>query len=83
MQTLAGAVREVRLRKGLSQEDVANAAGISVYTYACVERGRGATGGVPNPTLDTVLRIMWVLDLTPSPPSDEARTLGASSGRES
>lgn len=68
MRDLAIAIREARQRKGLSQEDTADAAGISVYTYACVERGRGASGGPPNPTLDTVLRILWVLDLEPAPP---------------
>lgn len=53
-------LREVRLRRGLSQEAVALRAGLAVFTYARIERGRSA-----NPTLRTSLRILEVLDIRP------------------
>ena len=53
-------VRNARLRKGLSQERVAHDAGITVYTYGGIERGRSPRGGDVNPTFDTMLRILLV-----------------------
>ena len=53
--------------RGLSQEQTAQRAGISVQTYGCIERGMSATGRYSNPTLMTLLRIMGALDLVPPP----------------
>lgn len=63
IEAFADEVRAARLAKGLSQEDAAHRAGVSVYTYASIERGHGSFGRTPNPTLETVLRIMWALDM--------------------
>lgn len=64
-RSLSRRIRRARVDKGLSQEDAAFQAGISIYTYTCVERGRATAGTTPNPTLDTVLRILWALELPP------------------
>lgn len=53
--------------RGLSQEQTAQRAGISVQTYGCIERGMSARGRYSNPTLLTLLRIMGALDLVPPP----------------
>nr|WP_091738236.1 helix-turn-helix transcriptional regulator [Microbacterium azadirachtae] len=53
-------LRELRYRRGLSQEAVALRAGLAVFTYARIERGKSA-----NPTLQTSLRIIEVLNLRP------------------
>ncbi|KKQ37636.1 MAG: DNA-binding protein [Candidatus Roizmanbacteria bacterium GW2011_GWA2_37_7] len=50
-------LREIRMRKKLSQEDVANATGISVTYYAGIERGE------ENPTfavLENICRALKV-----------------------
>ncbi|HCS60870.1 MAG TPA: hypothetical protein DIW46_05645 [Microbacterium sp.] len=52
-------LREERVREGLSQENVAHAAGIAVTTYGRIERG-----GHVYPRLDTVLRLMRVLRIS-------------------
>jgi len=66
---LAKNLRAARLRKDLSQEEVAAAAQISVNTYARLEREN--VGPLPNPTLHTVMRIFSVLDLRAADPSLE------------
>lgn len=47
----------------MTQEQVALAAGISVHTYSSLERGQSPTGGVANPTIDTILRVLTVLEV--------------------
>lgn len=64
---LSNEIRTARLKLGLSQESVAEAAGISLNTYARLERG--ADGPLPNPTLHTVMRVFLVLDLQAHPPT--------------
>lgn len=57
-------LRALRANRGLSQEDVAFAAGVAVTTYARVERC--VDGGLPpNPTLDTLMRVVLNLGVTP------------------
>lgn len=56
-------LRKARLRKGVSQEQLALAAGITVYTYGGLERGHTPRGGEVNPTFDTVMRILHALDI--------------------
>jgi transcriptional regulator with XRE-family HTH domain len=64
---LANEIHSARLRRGLSQESVAEAAGISLNTYARLERG--GTGPLPNPTLHTVMRVFSALGLQAHPPT--------------
>lgn len=52
-------VREVRQRKGLSQEDVAALAEIHVTNIGKIERGQS------NPSLTTIVRVAGVLDTDP------------------
>ncbi|WP_367274550.1 helix-turn-helix domain-containing protein [uncultured Microbacterium sp.] len=59
------AFRSIRLARHLSQEQVALDAGLSVDTYAYLERGQMPLGGDANPRLDTLLRIFDVLDVEP------------------
>lgn len=70
----ARTIRGERVRRGLSQEDVAHAAGISLFTYASLERLSTGSGALPNPKLATVLRICWTLGIPEKPPAaEEAR----------
>jgi len=64
-RSLGLALRVLRQGKGLSQEQVANAARVSVYAYGCLERGRAPSGGIANPTMDTLLRVFTALDIEP------------------
>jgi transcriptional regulator with XRE-family HTH domain len=50
------AVRELRNKRGLSQEDLAHKAGITTGTLSIIERGRS------NPTWGTVKAIATALD---------------------
>ncbi|OZB80246.1 MAG: hypothetical protein B7X41_18230, partial [Microbacterium sp. 14-71-5] len=56
-------LRKARLLKGVSQEQLALEAGITVYTYGGLERGHTPRGGEVNPTMDTVMRIIHALDI--------------------
>lgn len=58
-----------RKRSGLTQAEVADAAGLSDRTYADIERG------TVNMRIETILRICNVLHITP----DEVLTVGAPS----
>lgn len=60
---LSWMLRQARQARGLSQEEVAQAAKISVFAYGCLERGRSTAGGDANPTLDTVVRVFNVLGI--------------------
>lgn len=53
-------VREHRQKFALSQDDVANLAGLNVSNYGKIERG------LSNPTFHTVLRIASVLGVDPA-----------------
>ena len=52
-------VRDARVRFSLSQDDVANLAGMNVSNYGKIERG------LSNPTLHTIVRIAVVLGVDP------------------
>ena len=49
--------------KGLSQERIAHAAGISAYTYQKYEKGESKPGTPMNPRLVTLLALCQVLDV--------------------
>lgn len=52
-------VREHRLQLAISQDDVANLAGMNVSNYGKIERG------LSNPTFHTIVRIAAVLGVDP------------------
>jgi transcriptional regulator with XRE-family HTH domain len=54
---LAGAIKRLREERGLTQEDVAYASGLSVSAYGRLERA------VTNPTWTTVARVAEALDI--------------------
>jgi transcriptional regulator with XRE-family HTH domain len=54
---LATVIRAVRLERGLTQEDAAHASGVTVASFARIERGQS------NPTWVTVRAIAGALDL--------------------
>lgn len=60
---MSAAIRSARARLGISQEEVAELAGITVHTYGAMERGVAPSGSPVNPTLDTYLRVAWVLQI--------------------
>ena len=78
-------VRTVREVRGLTQENLAHAAGISRNQVQNLERNRTSAPGQPaNPTVETLFRIAWALGVTPDdlaptlngpPTADYARTL--------
>ena len=57
-QSLAITLRSLRVQVDMGQEGLAHAAGVSVATYARIERGQ------VNPTWTTVRRIIAALGLT-------------------
>ena len=59
-RVLGERVREQRMKFALSQDDVANLAGLNVSNYGKIERG------LSNPTFHTVLRIASVLGVDPA-----------------
>ena len=59
-RTLGERIREQRLRFALSQDDIANLAGMNVSNYGKIERG------LSNPTLHTIVRIASVLGVDPA-----------------
>ena len=58
-RVLGERIRAERLKLGVSQDDVANLAGINVSNYGKIERG------LSNPTFHTVVRIAAVLEVDP------------------
>ncbi|WP_437583425.1 helix-turn-helix transcriptional regulator [Paramicrobacterium sp. CJ85] len=60
---VAGLVKQRRKELGLSQEEVAAQAQVSIGTYSALERGRSLSGGEANPTLQTLVRIFLVLGI--------------------
>lgn len=61
--SIGRAWQTARLERGMSQEEVASAAGIATYTYGCLERAASSDGPEVNPTLDTLIRISVILDV--------------------
>lgn len=60
-RALARWLRQLRVMRGVSQEELARRAGVSVLTYGRAERGmaQGRRAGV---TVDTCLRIVFALN---------------------
>jgi len=56
-------LQRAREAKGYSQEYVASAAGISVFTYRKLEHGNSNPGTPANPRLRTLAALSRVLDL--------------------
>lgn len=63
-QRLGYRLRDLRRERGLSQEDVANGAGIAIYTYQKYEKGESKPGTPMNPTYHTLLSLAWVFGLS-------------------
>ena len=56
-------LQRARLAKGMSQEAVAHAAGISTFTYQKFEKGESKPGTPMNPRLRTLLALAKTLDV--------------------
>ena len=61
LRQFATNLRRARASIGLSQEQVAYAAGLSRVTYQRFERGESNSGKSANPTLRSILRLSQVL----------------------
>jgi len=57
-------LQRARAARGISQERVAHAAGISSYTYRKLEKGDSNPGSPANPRLMTLVALAEVLDTT-------------------
>ena len=60
---LAQRLRVLRSERGMSQESVAHAAGISAYTYQKFEKGESKPGTPMNPRLFTLLALASVFEM--------------------
>ena len=56
-------LQRARIAKGLSQEALAHAAGISTYTYQKFEKGESRPGTPMNPRLRTLIALAAALDV--------------------
>lgn len=56
-------ISQARQRAGLSQEHLANAAGISTFTYRKLEKGESNPGTPANPRLRTLVALAAVLNV--------------------
>ena len=56
-------LQRARIAKGLSQEALAHAAGISTYTYQKFEKGESRPGTPMNPRLRTLIALAAALDM--------------------
>lgn len=59
-------LQRARAAKQLSQERVAAAANISVFTYRKLEKGESNPGTAANPRLRTLIALAEVLGITPA-----------------
>lgn len=59
---LGSKLRRLRKERGLTQEAVAHASGIAVYTYQKFEKGMSKPGTPMNPTLATLHALCRVFD---------------------
>lgn len=62
-EALGAELQRLRLARGLSQEDVAYAAGLSRYTYQKLEKGESQPGTPANPSLRNVMALAQALDV--------------------
>lgn len=69
LRTIGNRLLNIRKRMGMTQAEVAEAAGLSDRTYADIERG------TVNMRTETILRICDVLHITPDEVLTEERTL--------
>lgn len=53
-----------RVARGLSQERLAAAAGITRYTYQKMEKGESSPGAPLNPSLHSIMAVAQQLDVT-------------------
>ena len=56
-------LHQERIRKGLSQERLATAAGITTFTYRKLEKGASNPGTPANPRLHTLVALAEVMDV--------------------
>lgn len=63
VRELGDHVFEIRTQRGMSQEHVAYAAGLTRYTYQRLERGLGTNALASNPTLATLVSVAQALDV--------------------
>jgi transcriptional regulator with XRE-family HTH domain len=86
VQELSRTLQNLRRRRGLSQEAVAHAAGLTAYTYQKFEHGESRPGAPMNPGLKTLIRLSrvfgvsvtellpsWLPDLPPDPERARSR----------
>ncbi|WP_293814346.1 helix-turn-helix transcriptional regulator [uncultured Parolsenella sp.] len=60
---LSRRMRMLRFKSGYTQEEVAQRAGISTYTYQKFEKGESRPGYPMNPTLSTLIALSDVFDI--------------------
>lgn len=60
---LATNLRRIRLKAGLSQEDVAYRSGLTRYTYQKYEKGESKPGTPANPTIRSLLTLAQALEV--------------------
>ncbi len=60
LKTIGENIRKARAKKGISQDEAAWQAGISLRTYADIERGS------VNARIGTILKICDILEITPN-----------------
>lgn len=63
VRELGVALSRARARRGLSQERVASAAGLSAFTYRKLEKGESNPGTPANPRLRTLVALAEVLEI--------------------
>lgn len=61
---LATGLRRIRMKAGLSQEDVAYRSGLTRYTYQKYEKGESKPGTPANPTIRTLLALSQTLEVS-------------------
>lgn len=61
---LGARIQRLRIERGLSQERLAYAAGITRFTYQKLEKGESTPGSPANPTLRTLMALAQQLDVT-------------------
>lgn len=60
---IATNLRRIRLKAGLSQEDVAYRSGLTRYTYQKYEKGESKPGMPANPTIRSLLTLAQALEV--------------------
>jgi transcriptional regulator with XRE-family HTH domain len=78
-RTLGSHLHQARAEAGLTQEQVARAAGISTFTYQKLEKGESNPGTAANPRLQTLVALSLALGVEVSSllPGSGSMTLDA------